>query len=181
MRRLLILLLSFGMIAVLSRALAQEVLDGAVAGVVNNEVVTFSQVRELIEPKEKQARETLKGQELVDKIKELRAAAVSDLIDRALILQSAKAQDVVIPETAIDERIQSIIDTQFGGDRASFLKSITARGYTLTKFRELQRDDLTVERMRTAETSNARTAEEAKQREEKWLHGLHQRAYIKIP
>ena len=49
----------------------QEVLDG-IAAVVNSEVVTFSQVRELVGPKEKEAHDTLKGKELVEKIKEIR-------------------------------------------------------------------------------------------------------------
>ena len=49
-------------------ARGQEVLDG-IAAVVNSEVVTFSQVRELVGPKEKQAHDTLRGNELVEKIK----------------------------------------------------------------------------------------------------------------
>ena len=70
---------------------AQEVLDG-IAAVVNNEVVTFSQVRELVASKEKSARDTYKGEELVAKIKEIRLAAINDLIDRLLILQEFKSK-----------------------------------------------------------------------------------------
>ena len=53
------------------RGHAQEVLDG-IAAVVNDEVITFSQVRDLVGPIEKAAREQLKGNELVEKIKEIR-------------------------------------------------------------------------------------------------------------
>jgi peptidyl-prolyl cis-trans isomerase SurA len=179
MRRLLLPFLCLGLIAVLCSAHAQEVLDG-IAATVNKEVVTFSQVREITNPKEKKARENLKGMELVTKIKQMRTAAVSELVDRSLVLQEAKAQSLTIPESAIDKRIQSIIDTQFGGNRASFLKSITARGYTLASFRELQRDNLTVEKMRETATIGTRTPEEAKQREQKWLQALRQKAYIKF-
>jgi len=179
MRRLLLLLLCLEMGAALCPAHAQEVLDG-IAATVNKEVVTFSQVRDITGPKEKQARETLRGTELVMKIKEMRTAAVSELVDRTLILQEAKAQSLSIPESTIDKRIQSIIDTKFGGNRASFLKSITARGYTLATFRDLQRDNIAVEKMREAATIGARTPEEAKQREQKWLQALRQKAFIKL-
>src|SRR4051812_47631115 len=77
----LLLLVGFG-----GAARAQEVLDG-VAAVVGNEVITFSQVRDLVGPKEKQARDTLKGEALMEKIKEIRLAAVNELINRQLILQ----------------------------------------------------------------------------------------------
>src|SRR5678816_3857271 len=62
----------------------QEVLDG-IAAVVNDDVITFSQVRDLVGPIEKAAREQFKGNELVEKVKELRLKAINDLIDRQLI------------------------------------------------------------------------------------------------
>lgn len=158
---------------------AEEVLNG-IAAAVNNEIIPYSQVRELVELKEKQARDTLKGMELVMKIKELRATTISELIDRSLILQDARAQGLAIPASAVDERIESIIGTQFGGDRASFLKFLAARGYTLAKFRDLQRDNLAIEKMREAATAGATSFEEAKRHEQEWLRALHQNADIKI-
>jgi parvulin-like peptidyl-prolyl isomerase len=65
------------------------VLDG-IAAVVNDDVVTFSQVREVVGSRERAARETLKGEQLVEKIKEIRLQAINDLIDRQLILQEFK-------------------------------------------------------------------------------------------
>ena len=70
---------------------AQEVLDG-IAAVVNDDVITFSQVRDLVGPIEKAARDQLKGNELVEKIKEIRLKAINDLIDRQLALQEFKKQ-----------------------------------------------------------------------------------------
>ena len=49
-------------------ARAQQVLDG-IAAVVNEDVITFSQVRELIGSAEAAARQQLKGTELDNKIK----------------------------------------------------------------------------------------------------------------
>jgi parvulin-like peptidyl-prolyl isomerase len=128
-------------------ARGQEVLDG-IAAVVNSEVVTFSQVRELVGPKEKEAHDTLKGNELVEKIKEIRTAAINDLIDRTLIIQEFKTKGLTIPEYYINDQIQQIIKEQFGGDRQAFLRTLVAQGYTLEKFRDMQRDMIIVQEMR---------------------------------
>jgi len=132
-------------------ARGQEVLDGIAAEVASGgqkEVVTFSQVRDLVGPQEKQAHDTLKGNELVEKIKEIRTAAINDLIDRTLIIQEFKTKGLTIPDYYIDEQIQQVIKDQFGGDRQAFLRTLVAQGYTLEKFRDMQRDMIIVQEMR---------------------------------
>jgi peptidyl-prolyl cis-trans isomerase SurA len=145
----------------LAPARAQEVLDG-IAAVVNSDVVTFSQVRELVGPKERQARETLKGEVLVEKIKEIRLAAINDLIDRSLILQEFKSKGYQIPEYLIDERLNEVIRDSFGGDRQAFLRTLSAQGFTLEKFREFQRDSIIVQEMRRMATKGAATVSDQK-------------------
>ena len=126
---------------------AQEVLNG-IAAVVNSEVITFGEVRELVAPKEKQARDTLKGEELVEKVKEIRLAAINDLIDRSLIIQEFKSKGFTIPEYFIDERVTTIIREEFGNDRQAFLRTLAAQGFTLEKFRGFERDKVIVQEMR---------------------------------
>src|ERR1700736_2817186 len=89
-----------------------EVIDG-VAAVVNGDVITFSQVQDVSGPREKTLREQFTGQELIDKIKEARLAALSDLIDRQLILQEFKKMDQILPESLIDDQIQLYIKEDF--------------------------------------------------------------------
>lgn len=127
---------------------AQEVLDG-IAAVVNQEVVTFSQVRELIGQKEKSVRETLRGEELVNKVKEIRLQAVQDLIDRQLILDEFKKSGFQIPEYVVEERVQTIIREEFGGDRSAFLRTLAAQGYTIDRFRKIELDKIIVQAMRS--------------------------------
>ncbi len=112
------------------------------------EVVTLSQLRELVGPKEKQAHETLRGTELVEKIKEIRLTAINDLIDRTLILQEFKLKGYTIPDYLIDERIAEVIKDSFGGNRQAFVRTLAAQGFTLEKFREFQRDSVIVQEMR---------------------------------
>lgn len=125
----------------------QEVLDG-LAAVVNGDVITFSQVRELVGMREKALRESLKGQELVEKIKELRLAALNDLIDRQLVIQEFKKNQFTIPPHVIDERVQAIIREEFGGDRQAFSRTLEAQGYTLAKFKAAEEEKIIVQAMR---------------------------------
>src|SRR2546423_258502 len=74
-----------------------EVVDG-VAAVVNGDVITYSQVRGLVGPREKLLRAQYNGEELIKKIKETRELALQDLIDRQLILQAFKLEKWAIPD-----------------------------------------------------------------------------------
>ena len=57
------------LVAASTPAAPPEVLDG-VAAVVNGDVITFSQVRELVSAREKALRSTYSGTQLAEKIKE---------------------------------------------------------------------------------------------------------------
>ena len=129
-------------------AVAEEVLDG-IAAVVNGDVVTFSQVRELVAMREQALRETVHGQELVNKVKEVRLAAINELIDRQLVLQEFEKNKFSIPDYVIDDHIASIVRGQFNGDRQAFIRTLQAQGYTLQRFRKLETDKMVVQAMRT--------------------------------
>ncbi len=128
---------------------AQEVLNG-IAAVVNNQVITFMQVRELVAAQEESARSSLKGQALVDKIKQLRLNALNDLIDRQLILQEFKKMQekgAAIPPHVIDEHVDAIVRDQFGNDRAAFIRTLAAQGFTFERFRQLEEEKIIVAAM----------------------------------
>ncbi|HVJ57737.1 MAG TPA: peptidylprolyl isomerase [Terrimicrobiaceae bacterium] len=133
-----------------------EVIDG-IAAIVNNDVVTLSQVRDLIGARERSLREIYRGAELENKLKEMRLSAIKDLIDRQLILQEfRKLQEkgAAIPDYVADDRIQAIIRQEFGGDRAAFVRTLQAQGYTLTQFRELEKEKIVIQAMRQQKVDN---------------------------
>jgi peptidyl-prolyl cis-trans isomerase SurA len=139
-------------------ALAQrvEVIDG-MAAIVNNDVVTISQVRELVGARERSLREIYSGAELEKKIKEMRLSAIKDLIDRQLILQEFKKlqeKGASIPDYVVDDRVQAVIRQEFGGDRAAFVRTLQAQGYTLTRFKEIEREKIIVQAMRQSKVDN---------------------------
>ncbi len=124
-----------------------DLVDG-VAAIVNGDVITLSQVRELVAVRERALRGSLRGQELIDKVKEARLASLKDLIDRQLILQDFKKQGFNIPDRVIEQRINDLVKEEFGGDRKAFVNMLLAQSYTLQKFRDLEKDKVIVQAMR---------------------------------
>jgi peptidyl-prolyl cis-trans isomerase SurA len=133
-----------------SAAFAQEAqqVDG-IAAVVNGDVITYSQVRQLSGPRERLLRSQLTGQELENKIKEARELALKDLIDRRLIIQAFKKESYQIPDHIVDQRVHDIIRENFGGDRSTFIKTLEAQKYSLGEFKEKELERIMVQAMRS--------------------------------
>jgi peptidyl-prolyl cis-trans isomerase SurA len=125
-----------------------EVVDG-IAAIVNGDVITYSQVRMSSMPREKMLRAQFHDEELVNKIKEIRMAALQDLIDRQLIIQAFKKESYQIPDHYVDERVHDIIRESFGGDRNTFIKTLEAQNYTLGEFKKLETERMIVQAMRS--------------------------------
>ena len=121
--------------------------DG-IAAVVNSNVITYGQVRELLMFRQRSLNETYQGEELKAKMKESQDAALKDLIDRQLIIDSFKEQGFSIPEYVIEDQMQNIIREEFGGDRTAFVRTLRAQGFSLSRFREVERDKIIVQAMR---------------------------------
>ena len=153
-RRILIGLISICLVnfsAICRAAYAQgepEVVDG-VAAIVNGEVITYSQVRQVVGPREKLLRAQFHGDELVQKVKEARQAALQDLIDRQLILQAFKKENYQIPDHFVEERMHDIIRTDFGGDRNTFIKTLEAQNFTEGEFKKMELEKMIVQAMRS--------------------------------
>ena len=124
-----------------------EVVDG-IAAVVNGDIITYSQVRALVAPREKLLRSQYTGDELGQKIKEARQAALKDLIDRQLIIQAFKKENFQIPDHFVDQRMHEIIQENFGGDRNTFIKTLEAQNYTIGEFKKLETERMIVQAMR---------------------------------
>ena len=126
---------------------AEEVLDG-VAAVVNDDVITFSEVRELVGARELTLRESYHGDELAKRVKELRLNAINELIDRQLVLQDFKKNKYSIPDYIVDDHVNSVIREQFQGDRQAFIRTLLAQGFTMPQFRKMETDKMIVQAMR---------------------------------
>jgi peptidyl-prolyl cis-trans isomerase SurA len=138
-----------------------EIVDG-IAAVVNGDIITFSQVRGLVAPREKLLRSQFSGEELLKKVKEARQAALKDLIDRQLIIQAFKKENFQIPDHYVDQRMHEIIQENFGGDRNTFIKTLEAQNYTLGEFKKLETERMIVQAMRSKNVRRDMIASPAK-------------------
>jgi peptidyl-prolyl cis-trans isomerase SurA len=138
-----------------------EVVDG-VAAVVNGDVITYSQVRQVVAPREKLLRAQFTGDDLVQKVKEARQSALNDLIDRQLIIQAFRKENFQIPDHFVEERIHDIVRTDFGGDRNTFIKTLEAQNYTLGEFKKMEMEKIIVQAMRGKNVKLATVASPAK-------------------
>ncbi|MBA3830635.1 MAG: peptidyl-prolyl cis-trans isomerase [Chthoniobacterales bacterium] len=120
-----------------------------IAAIVNNDVITYSEVRQLVEPRERLLRSQYSGDELAKKIIALRKSALQDLIDRQLIIQQFDKDKLDIPGFFVDERVKDVIRDSFGGDRNAFIKTMEAQNYSISKFKTLEREKIIVQAMRS--------------------------------
>jgi peptidyl-prolyl cis-trans isomerase SurA len=151
MKRLLALIFTFSL-ALSAQAQQSEVIDG-IAAVVNGDVITYSDVREVIAGRERMLRASYRGPEVEARIKEMRLGALKDLIDRQLIIQEFRKKEkegATIPEYMIDDRIKTIVREEFGGERSAFVRTLKSQGYTITRFKEVERDKIIVQAMSQA-------------------------------
>ena len=130
-----------------SLAQKEQMVDG-IAAVVNSNVITFGQVRELLMFRQRSMGQQGMTDEMKEKMKESQEAAVKDLVDRQLIIDEFKTQGFQIPDYVIDDRINSVIREDFGGDRTSFVRTLKAQGFSMSRFREVERDKIIVQAMR---------------------------------
>ncbi len=130
---------------------AAVMVDGVVA-VVNDRVITYSEVMEYVRPLLANLRRNTRGDEFFAKLQQTQRAALEDLIDQALILDEFQQKGFSMPENLTDNYINSLIERDYGGDREAFLKSLEAQGLPLSRFREQIRDRHIIQAMHGRQT-----------------------------
>jgi parvulin-like peptidyl-prolyl isomerase len=126
---------------------AEEMLDG-LAAVVNQEAITISKVWEHIGPKRRAVKESLRGQELAEKLQQLQQEALNELIDRKLIVDYFKQKGYQLPGYIIEDRIATVIREEHQGDRTAFSRKLASFGYTMERFRKEEMEKIIVASMR---------------------------------
>ncbi len=140
-------ILAVAVLALSTMVRAADIIDGVVA-IVNSNVITYSEVMELVQPVDRELRRNFSGQELEDQRRKAQEDALNTLIEHALIVQEFDAKGYKIPETYVEGQINSRIATEFGGNRAAFIKTLEAENLTLSQFRDQERERIIIEVMR---------------------------------
>lgn len=82
-------------------------------------------------------------------IRRMEERALDDLIDRNLILSEFKKMGGQIKDQYVDEAITRFIGERFKGDRDQFLAELKKSGMTIAQFREVQRDQIAIQALRS--------------------------------
>jgi parvulin-like peptidyl-prolyl isomerase len=116
--------------------LRADLADG-VKAIVNDSVITYAEVEIFAAPAIESLRRQYIGQPDVfqQKLTDALTNSLEILVERQLILHDFDAEGYKLPDSVLDEYVQDNIRENFG-DRATFLKTIQARGETFEKYRE---------------------------------------------
>ena len=143
-------------LAVLSTLGAGREFVNGVAVIVNDRVITYQEIKDLIGPEialleRRYARDMAT---LEQKVLKLQEDAIQQLVEHELILHDFGTAGYNLPESIIDEEIKRRIRTQFG-DRITMTKTLQARGMTYEKFREKIREQIIVSQLRSLHVSSS--------------------------
>jgi parvulin-like peptidyl-prolyl isomerase len=148
-RFILIFAMAFGA----GRPLRAELADG-VKAVVNDAVITYSQVEDFTAP----AADALRRQyaDQPDVFQQKYNSALDDsleqLVERQLILRSFDVEGYQLSEDYVDQFVQDRIRERFG-DRVTFIKTLQAQGMTVEQFRRDVRDQFIISQLRLKNVS----------------------------
>jgi parvulin-like peptidyl-prolyl isomerase len=119
-----------------------------IAAVVNDHVITFQDVqiaaRRAMEAAVRQSR--MREDQLRQREKEILRDSLDQLIDRRLILDEFITAGYNLPDSIINDVVQSQIREEFG-DRVTLMKTLRKMGQTFEDFREDQRDAFIIHSM----------------------------------
>ncbi|HTS16496.1 MAG TPA: peptidyl-prolyl cis-trans isomerase [Verrucomicrobiae bacterium] len=146
MKRCIVMLVA-AVLALGAMGRAAELVDGVMA-IVNDKVITVSDVLQLVQPVDRELRRNFSGRELEEQRQKAQTDALNTLIEHALIVQEFDAKGYKIPETYVEGQINSRIATEFGGNRAAFIKTLEAENMTMSQFRDQEREHIILDVMR---------------------------------
>ncbi len=136
--------------------LAKTQLANAVAVIVNDAVITYTDIERYIEP----SMELLyrqygdKPQVLDEKIAAARQDGTEQLVERQLILSDWKTSGYNLPESILDDEVRDRIRDKFG-DRLTLTRTLQAQGITFERFRQQIREDIIVGVLRNKNVSSS--------------------------
>lgn len=118
------------------RAAATAVPVDGTAAVVNDNVITMTQVLQAMQPVQRQLSQNYTGQKLSQEIEAAYEKTLDSLIERQLILDTYKNQDkFVIPDIVVNMQIDELIHTKFHNNRAELIKALETDGISMEEWR----------------------------------------------
>lgn len=115
-----------------------NVIDSCVA-VVNNDVITLSEVNEAGKPIFKRIAEQVSPGQLAEALKQARKTIINKLIDKKLLLQQAKMMQISVSDEEVDQALARLLErNNTSMDR--FRQELTKMGMTEEQYRQNLRE-----------------------------------------
>lgn len=112
-------------------------LGNGIAAIAEGEIITFEQLKKSLDPivpkLRLQAKSETEFNQLIDQVSK---DILQNMIDRIIIVKEAYNQGMQIPPSYIDDEYESVIKSDFNGNRSQFLAYLNSIGQTQDEFRE---------------------------------------------
>ena len=133
-------ILLFGLGVLLPRSGSGEVVERIVA-LVNNELITLSELEEMGKPILDQVRRTASPAEREERLKKARREVLDHLIESKLLEEEMKKRKIEVPDRDVDAAIQDILKTS-NLTEDGLKKALAHEGMTLSAYRQKVREEL---------------------------------------
>lgn len=111
-------------------------LGNGIAAIAEGEVITVEQIRRRIAPMVPSIQvNATSAADFNKRIEDLSKDILQDMIDQILIVKQAEEDEILIPQSYIDQEYDEIISRDFRGDRARFLEFLKTQNQTPREFR----------------------------------------------
>lgn len=154
MRYFCAILVAAGLTTGLSASAQPRPADG-IEIIVDNAIITYYQIDMSMLPALEEAQRQYGAQPEVlrNKLAEIRKDDREILLENQLILHEYETGGYNLPESIIDEQLQSYIRNKYGDDRVRFIRTLQEDGKTFEQFRKEFREHLIIQQMRYSHSS----------------------------
>jgi parvulin-like peptidyl-prolyl isomerase len=135
-----------------SHLLYSEVVSRVVAEV-NGEIVTSQELDQILRPLYSKYKRVFSGDDLEKRMEEARKDAITQLIERKLVLQEAKKKNIQVDEKDVESRL-SQLRTKFDSED-EFYYALEREGMTVDQLRENLREQLLVRTLTRQEIASS--------------------------
>jgi len=132
-------------VIVLFGVLAQAATINKFVAIVNDEVITQQDIDQLLAVLYAQYSQESKGDELLQKMEQVKKDILNQIIEDKLVLSRAKELGIKITESEIDERLD-YIKKGFSSDE-EFYKTLETQGVTIATLKDRYRDQLMMKKL----------------------------------
>ncbi len=130
----------FWLVLVLATTLHADVIDRCVA-VVNNDIITLSEVNELGKPLFQRVAEEVPPDRLAEALQQARETVINKLIEKKLLAQEAKKLHIQVTDKEVEQALARILERNHTS-REQFKKELAAMGMDEQRYKEDLRDQI---------------------------------------